>query len=52
MAKCIYCDNETKMYQNDQPICANCADRMDAGEQLTIRKQPASERVLKKNDHI
>jgi hypothetical protein len=42
MAKCVYCESDTWMYQDDEPICTNCAGRLDAGEMLTT-KHPASE---------
>jgi hypothetical protein len=42
-AKCAFCGADTRMYENDYPICNDCASRLDAGEKLT-RKQPASEK--------
>jgi hypothetical protein len=43
VAKCAFCGSETRMFENDHPICAGCASRLDAGEKL-IPKQPASEK--------
>jgi hypothetical protein len=38
MAKCAYCENETKLYEGGSPICIKCAE--------TKRKLPAHEQEL------
>lgn len=43
VAKCVFCEAETRMYENDHPICNDCASCLDRGEKLT-RKRPTSDK--------
>lgn len=48
VAKCAFCGAETRMFENDHPICEDCAGRIDAGGRL-IQKEPAKTREKTKS---
>ena len=44
MAECVYCGFETRLFEYDEPVCVGCAARLDAGEKLTRKERPHSEK--------
>jgi hypothetical protein len=44
MAECVYCGFETRLFERDEPVCVGCAGRLDAGEKLTRKEKPRSEK--------
>jgi hypothetical protein len=41
MEKCVFCRAETQTYYHGYPFCINCANRIDAGDKLTAKPDPA-----------
>jgi hypothetical protein len=46
MAKCSSCGAETILYENDVPICVNCADRADGQDAAGRQKEIPAHRPI------
>jgi hypothetical protein len=45
MAECVYCGFETRLREaGGEVACMGCASRLDAGEELTRKEKPQSEK--------
>ena len=45
MVKCVYCKEETELYQNGVPICLRCAEI-----QAELKRKPASSQGTTRTD--
>lgn len=40
VAKCVYCGRDTKLYENDIPICPQCCEERDAKQKQNDKPPP------------
>ena len=50
MEKCVYCGKETTLYVAGKPICADCANDLDAGRNPVGSERPPSRRQNPPNE--
>jgi len=40
MAKCVYCEADTKLHINGVPVCKACSEDLEAGRKPPYRERP------------